>query len=81
VIGIVQSKLCSMMDKEFQKSIITFLKYVDLDSKPLYEYSHYIYEFSAFYLAKKNIAGQFSFLEMAPSPYLEQVPKSKTIVI
>jgi len=70
-----------MMDKEFQKSIITFLKYVDLDSKPLYEYSHYIYEFSAFYLAKKNIAGQFSFLEMAPSPYLEQVPKSKTIVI
>lgn len=62
VIGIVQSKLCSVMDKEFQKSVNTFLKYVDLDSKPLYEYSHYIYEFLAFHLAQKNVAGQFSFL-------------------
>jgi hypothetical protein len=35
----------------------------------------------AFHLAKKNVVGQFSFLEMAPSPYLELIPKTKTIVI
>lgn len=36
IIGIVQGRLCNSMDKEFQKIIVTFLKNVDLDSKPLY---------------------------------------------
>lgn len=69
------------MDKEFQKIIVPFLKNVDLENKPLYEYSHYIYEFLAFHLALKGIIGKFSFLEMAPSPYLDPLPKQKTLVI
>lgn len=51
-----------------------------METKPLLEYSHYIYEFLAFHLAKMNIVGQFSFVEMAPTPYLN-LPKQKTLVI
>ena len=68
------------MSKEFQNIITTFLRNVDMDNKPLLEYAHYIYEFLAFHLAKLNIVGQFSFVEMAPTPYLN-LPKQKTVVI
>lgn len=68
------------MSKEFQHIIVTFLKNVDMETKLLLEYSHYIYEFLAFHLAKMNIVGQFSFVEMAPTPYLN-LPKQKTLVI
>ena len=81
IISIVQGRLCNSMDKDFQKIIVAFLKNVDLNSKPFYEYSHYIYQFLAFELAKKNIIGQFSFLEMAPSPYIEAMPEKKTLVV
>ena len=43
IISIVQGRLCNSMDKDFQKIIVAFLKNVDLNSKPFYEYSHYIY--------------------------------------
>lgn len=48
IISIVQGRLCNSMDKDFQKIIVAFLKSVDLNSKPFYEYSHYIYEFLAY---------------------------------
>jgi hypothetical protein len=50
------------MHSEFQSIILNFLKNVDMESKPLLEYSHYIYEFLAFHLAQNNIVGQFSFV-------------------
>ena len=43
IISIVQNRLCNSMDKDFQKTIVAFLKNVDLDSKSFYEYAHYIY--------------------------------------
>jgi hypothetical protein len=45
------------MDKDFQKAIVAFLKNVDLNSKPFLEYAHYIYEFLAYELAKRDIVG------------------------
>lgn len=80
IISIVQQRICGRMSKDFQNNILTFLRNVDIESKPLLEYAHYIYEFLAFHLAKLNIIGQFSFVEMAPTPYLT-LPKPKTIVI
>jgi len=57
-----------------------FLKKEDIISKPFFEYSHYIYEFLAYHLASQNIFGQFSFVEIVPSPYMS-LPKQKTLVI
>lgn len=62
VIGIVQQRICGKMNKEFQQIIVNFLKNVDMDTKPLLEYAHYIYEFLAFHLARLNVIGQFSFV-------------------
>lgn len=76
----MQQRICGRMSKEFQQIIVNFLKNVDLDSKPLLQYAHYIYEFLAFHLARMGIVGQFSFVEMAPTPYL-CLPKTRTLVI
>lgn len=42
IIGIVQQRICSKMTKDFQQTIVNFLKNVDME-KPLLEYAHYIY--------------------------------------
>lgn len=43
IISIVQQRICGRMSKEFQNIITTFLRNVDMDTKPLLEYAHYIY--------------------------------------
>lgn len=35
VISRAQAKICGKMDKDFQYTIVSFLKNVDLDTKPL----------------------------------------------
>ena len=43
VISIVHNKLSHHLDISFQDIINDFLKNVDLDTKPFFEYAHYIF--------------------------------------
>lgn len=54
---IVQGKLSQMMDHQFQETVSGLLKNVDLDTKPFFEYSNYIFEFLAFHLASMKMFG------------------------
>ena len=56
---IVQGKICHQMDTQFQDTINNMLKNVDLDSKSLFEYSTYLFEFLAFHLATLGVYGHF----------------------
>jgi hypothetical protein len=43
VISKVHSRICARRSKEFQQTISSLLKNVDIETKPLLEYAHYIY--------------------------------------
>ncbi len=47
------------MNKQFQETVSNLLKNIDLDSKPFYEYSQYLFEFIAFHLATLKVHSYF----------------------
>ena len=81
VMAIVQSKICHKMDSQFQDTVNNLLKNVDLESKGLYEYATYLFEFLSFHLASIGVFGHFPALEMPPAPYIKMLEKKKTLVI
>lgn len=79
-IAILQNRLCNTINKEFQDTIHKFIKNVDIETKILFQYGHYIFQYLAYYLASIKVVGQFSFIQIAPSPYFH-LPKKRTLVI
>lgn len=81
VLTILQTRVSSRMGKDFQLTVTGFLKPNDLDQHVSFvQYSHYIFEFLAFYLARTGIIGEFSPVEIAPYPYLS-LPKQRTLIV
>lgn len=67
------------MPGDFQGVVGRLLRNVDYNSQPLHHYAHYIFEFLAYYLARRKIPGLRE-LEVAPAPYLS-MRGGRTLVI